>query len=757
MNTGLRRIGQYELSRRLISGKMGEVWLAYDPQTRGYVTIKMFYTELEAHSQAILEFCRRVERVASLQHPNIVRIRDVSVFASMDSDSQPGSMVCVAMDYVEGQSLDNYIHNTLKMGKMRPGADIVQLFSSISMAIDYAHQQGIIHGNLKPGNILLRRGGDTSDQVGEPVLTDFDYVRLLQNTGVTASPLYLSPEQIRGHAPTERSDTYSLGVILYELCTGVLPFRGNRPIAIMTQHLYTPPTLPALMNPTISSALTNVILRSLAKEPEKRFPSASSLTVAMAHALGTPVPETLSRLAYMPDSKHEVNYGDTLQPFVQADVMPFLEPMTSRKNGAATRNYSASNGAGTTFSPSIAARRRKKRVFSSWYLICIFALLFAGLATLGTLVLFSQGKGIAPNGLVGQAFFLSSGKIDADNPQGMNDELQVVLAHIPDPPTGKSYYAWLLTDDNVSEALPLLLGRLQVDHGNIRLLYPGNQQHTNLLGVASRFLITIDDAHHPTNNPLIDTSTWRYYAAIPVIPSPADKLHFSMLDHLRHLLVDSPELSIRGLHGGLAFWFVKNAATVSTLASSARDAWHRQDPVTIRNQVIRILDYLDGTLFAHTDLPAGTPLLADAHTSQVALLGPPPSDPWVPGYAFGGESIPGYVYLISEHMAGAVGSPQTTPEQRKLAVQINTRLDEVKRLFEQVGQDAKQLLNMTQAQLLQPSALTLLNDLATRAQEAYTGQLNPSPGQPGGGALWIYGALQRLVAFDIRPYADPAH
>ena len=259
--------------------------------------------------------------------------------------------------------------------------------------------------------------------------------------------------------------------------------------------------------------------------------------------------------------------------------------------------------------------------------------------------------------------------------------------------------------------------------------------------------------HTPTGNPLIDTSTWRYYAEIPQLPSPTDKLHFSMLDHLRHLLVESPELKSRGLHGGLAFWFAKNMATIAELASSARDAWHSQDAITIHDQIIRILDYLDGTSFVHTDVPRGTPLLADPQTAQVALLGPVPQNPDAPGYTYSNEASPGYVYLISIHMEGAIQSPQTTPEQRKLAISINAGIDGVRHLLEQVQQESRQLLGMNNTQLLQTSSLSILNDLATQVQDAYTGQLDPATGQSNGGALWIYGNLQRLATFDVRPFA----
>jgi len=381
-------------------------------------------------------------------------------------------------------------------------------------------------------------------------------------------------------------------------------------------------------------------------------------------------------------------------------------------------------------------------------------MLLASLSTLFLLSLHVQNTPVeVSNQLVGHAYFLSSGQFNAESPQGINDEVQIDLTHIPDPPADKSYYAWLLADRDVSESLPVLLGPVRVDHGSVHVHYRGDQQHTNLLGVTSRFLMTEDDARRPTHNPLLDTSTWRFYAEIPAVPNPTDKLHFSMLAHLRHLLVESPELSIRGLHGGLGFWFVRNTSTVSQWANSARDAWHSKDVATMRNQVIHILDAIDGASFVYTDVTPGTPLLADARTVQVALLGPAPTNPDPPGYTYGDEVSPGYVYLISEHMAGAIQSPQTTPDQRKLAVQINSRLDEEKGLFEQAQHDAKQVLRMSDTQILEAQALTLLDDLATQAQNAYSGQLDPSTGQSEGGALWIYGNLQRLAVFDVRQYA----
>jgi serine/threonine protein kinase len=753
MNTTLRSIGKYELHRRLASSQIDEMWLAQDSHSQHYVLLKVFYTHHEVDSEVIRHFVNQAETVASLEHPNLVRLLDVLVYPSRNSNSPISSMVCLVTDYIDGHTLADYLRSTSSTAKMRPGTHIVDLFTPISLAIDYAHQRGVIHGNLKPRNILLNSRTSAQGQIGEPLLTDFGFTKLLRQGSATTSPFYLSPEQIGGNAANERSDIYALGVILYELCTGVLPFRGNRPVAIMVQHLNTPPTPPALMNPTISSAMAHVILRSLAKEPEARFASAASMTVAMAMALNTPVPELLIQSVSLPDTRDESDFSQSLPLTSQPWVTPSAVPAVPHMNGFASAAERTSGRRGSSTFPTSIWKKGRRGLFAPRYMILITLLVLTSLGTLGMLSLGLQNRAVVvTNRLVGHAYFLSSGQFNANSPQGINDEVQIDLTNIPDPSPGHSYYAWLLADKDVSESLPVLLGPVHIDHGSVHLLYRGNQQHTNLLGVVSRFLVTEDDTHTPTNNPLLDTSTWRYYAEIPAVPNPADKLHFSMLAHLRHLLVESPELSIRDLHGGLGFWFVRNSSTVSELANSARDAWHTKDVATTRDQVIRILDAIDGASFVHTDVTPGTPLLADARTVQVALLGPTPTNPDPPGYAYGDEISPGYVYLISEHMAGAIQSPQTTPDQRKLAVQINSRLDEEKGLFEQVQHDATQVLRMSDTQVLGAQALTLLDDLATQAQNAYSGQLDPSTGQSEGGALWIYGNMQRLAAFDVRQY-----
>ncbi len=340
IGSGQRRIGQYELCKHLASGKTSELWIGRDPQSGQYVVVKVCYTTLKANSEEMLQFRQQAELVAALHHPNIARIYDLSIIPSRNPEGRFASMVCLITEYIEGQSLAAYMLNTPGRAKARPGAEVVQIFTPLSQAIDYAHGHGVIHGNLKPANILLRKGSAAPGQVGEPVLTDFGFLKLLEPGGVTASPFYLSPEQVRGQPAIEQSDIYALGVMLYEFCTGVLPYRGSRPIAIMMQHINTPPTPPALMNTTLPAALASVILRGLAKEPAKRFANASSMAVALAHSLNMPIPESLGKPASIQSIIRELEQKHTFEPDTESSLPSFAtasQKMVQALNNAPLR------------------------------------------------------------------------------------------------------------------------------------------------------------------------------------------------------------------------------------------------------------------------------------------------------------------------------------------------------------------------------------------------------------------------------------
>src|SRR5881396_2790805 len=356
-----RRLGKYQLQQQLGHGSMAEVWKALDTQLQRYVAIKLLHANLKEDPHFIARFEREAQLIASLHHPNIVQIHDFQIASS----EEEGTIAYMVMDYVEGQTLADYIRRTSSLGNVPSPPEIVQLFTSIGLAVDYAHQQGMIHRDLKPANILLDQQNTTRNPMGEPILTDFGLARLLGASSATltatqlGTPLYIAPEQVSGYAGNERSDIYSLGIILYEMVTGALPFQGDNPTQVMSQHLNTPPPSPVIYNPNISPALIIVIMRCLAKDPAARFTSASSLAAAIAEALNVPVPESLGKPAYPLDAEYMPTYvipsppNLSLGPAPYSPALPIVKTSTPPPAGMAQSgsSFAASSRDGQSTPP----------------------------------------------------------------------------------------------------------------------------------------------------------------------------------------------------------------------------------------------------------------------------------------------------------------------------------------------------------------------------------------------------------------------
>src|SRR5438552_357424 len=205
---------------------MSEVWKVFDTQLQRHVAIKILHTDLQNDPNFISRFEREAQLIASLHHPNIVQIYDFHVSRPSETDEAVAYMV---MDYVEGTTLAHYLRSTSHEGKFLAPGDIVSIFMPICRAVDYAHKKGMLHRDLKPANILLDKR-NPQHKIGEPILSDFGIAKLMGSTNTTHSgwwlgtPHYISPEQAQGDQGNERSDIYALAVILYEICTGTLPF-----------------------------------------------------------------------------------------------------------------------------------------------------------------------------------------------------------------------------------------------------------------------------------------------------------------------------------------------------------------------------------------------------------------------------------------------------------------------------------------------------------------------------------------------------
>jgi serine/threonine protein kinase len=792
-SAGPQRLGKYELRERLGHGAVAEVWKAFDPELQRYVAIKLLHTNLRTDPEFMTRFSREARVIAALHHPNIVQIHDFQTTYLPEMNAPVAYMV---MDYIEGETLAHYIYATSRVGKFPSSTEIVHLFASISKAIDYAHQEGMLHRDIKPANILLDKRHAADDSMGEPILTDFGIAKIVGASSDTmtgmwlGTPLYVSPEQAQGYPGTERSDIYSLGVILYEICTGICPFGGDNITAIIMQQISSMPRPPVLFNPTIPPMLTAAILRAIAKHPADRFSSASALTVAIAEAFNLSHPAGLS----MPANPSNANIGQThphpdwsrmsphtpppgaqrpqsfpvmdsllptlpsaqtnppitsppisgigFPPIPPAHSTPvhssFLPPPTLQREPAAA----SSSGSGVIFSPTPIVRRwgAWKRPLIIW-LVVLFVLASSILFSLRVLY---SGHASPVSTTVGDVIFLNSGQLDAQNSQGVDDEVQINLYNIPAPDTGKSYYAWLKNAPLADEGTWVLLGSLDVSHGNAQLPSPyQDPQHANLLIDASSFLVTEENRAIPPTQASTDRSTWHFFSEPPLVP----------LTHLRHLLGASPELQIRQLYGGLGIWFWRNTGKLVEWASSARDDAQISpaDTGQIHRQLVRVLDYIDGTGSVSMDVPPSTPVIADPHEGQIALVGPPVAlGPPGSLYNAQGEIPPGYVYLLRVHLDAAVESPQATPQQRQLAKQIDNALDQVRLDLEKVRRDASQLVGLSDTQLVTPQSQSLLNDLVAGVQSAYTGPMNPQEAQ--GGTFGIYENIQHMAVFEVQPY-----
>ncbi|RMF04819.1 MAG: serine/threonine protein kinase, partial [Chloroflexi bacterium] len=261
---------------RLGRGGMAEVYKAYQPGLDRYVGIKVLHAHLVDDQDFIGRFEREALAIGKLRHPNIVQAVD------FDRD---GETYFMAMEFIDGPTLKDELKARRVSNQPFTLDEVARIFSALCNAIDYAHSRGMVHRDIKPANVMI------SDE-GQVVLTDFGIARIMgatqytQTGALSGTPAYMSPEQGQGERGDERSDIYSLGVMLYEMVTGIVPFDADTPFAVIMKHISEPLPLPSKINPNVPEAVERVILKAMSKDPDDRYQTAGEMAAALREAVG---------------------------------------------------------------------------------------------------------------------------------------------------------------------------------------------------------------------------------------------------------------------------------------------------------------------------------------------------------------------------------------------------------------------------------------------------------------------------------------
>ena len=274
--------GRYELGGVVGRGGMAEVYRARDIRLGRIVAVKTLRADLARDPSFQARFRREAQSAASLNHPSIVAVYDTG-----EDMVGPTPVPYIVMEYVDGRTL----RDLLRDGRRLLPERALEITAGVLRALDYSHRNGIVHRDIKPGNVMLTRAGDVK-------VMDFGIARavsdaqatMTQTAQVIGTAQYLSPEQARGERVDARSDLYSTGCLLYELLTGRPPFTGDSPVAVAYQHVRENPIPPSRVDPEIPAWADSIVLKAMAKDPGNRYQSAGEMRDDIQRALqGMPV------------------------------------------------------------------------------------------------------------------------------------------------------------------------------------------------------------------------------------------------------------------------------------------------------------------------------------------------------------------------------------------------------------------------------------------------------------------------------------
>lgn len=479
-----KRLGSVHIDGLVARGGMAEVYTGTH-DSFGQVAVKIMRGLLDKDSDQLARFQREAEVIEDLRHPNIVQMFEYDII-----DESP----YLVIEYVPGPSLASYLKSLHDNKQRLPIGMVAQILKSIANALDFAHSNGIVHRDIKPANVLLRSHSGIIEPNKplpldvEPVLTDFGLVRLLDSTmhttagSVSGTPTYMSPEQARGEKVDKRTDIYSLGIMLYEMLAGAVPFQADTTFGMLMKHISEPP--PPIKG--LSSQLQAILDRTLAKDPSLRYENA----------------------------------GDLADEFIALFNGQTISPGTLHIARLAREAAEASNQLSS---------RKEERSSNRWLRIAIEAVLAIALAlviiqvmrpTRTTLV--ATPVPVDPNTPVGRVRF-----------QDFNfymDKAALNLTNVPQPEDGKHFEAWFVGNDGEKVRD---LGRIVYSDTGAGRLEITEPEDENFLRDFDQMQITLEDDNVPVTVP---TGEVVYSSVLPP----------QSLVHMRHVLVSHSALPDKG-------------------------------------------------------------------------------------------------------------------------------------------------------------------------------------------------------------------
>ncbi len=782
MSTVPQKLGKYELRQPLGRGNVGEVWQGYDLQNKRDVAVKVIHADLQSDPNFINRFTTEGQRIVALRHDNIVSVYDIAT-----THEEKGTAAYIASAYVEGQSLEKYIAGKHTKGTLLSLPDIVYLFTSLGVAIDYTHQQGIVHGDIKPSNILLNMRATERFALGEPMLTDLGLQLLLSDAASIGTPHYMSPEQARGDTLNNRSDIYSLGVVLYELCTGVKPFRDESSVAVMMQHINTLPTPPALINSQLPPALSEVILRAMAKDTATRYPMASLLATAIADACSIRSTITLPRTTVAEEesaySAASGRYGSFLGvsqptgptrhvtspstprvhtnspfPTVPAATTSALsntdtskrQPIVSPTPAPITRKIPTPLPSSILPTHTIPQAVRSATSPEKTTQPSVVTQAYAPVASSQTLPnatfptkarnkRFTDVPVYAILAIFAVILIIATGVIGSVLLNSKNAGSGEVVGHVffQDDALG---HADVLRLDLQNIDAPaqnkeyqawlqgnnhtsLPLGRLTLNNNDATLLYPGNAKHTNLLSLLQGVIVTTEDAGQKHSTPSKDV----------VYKATIDTASFQYVKNILHQTPGLPN------NGSVIVNMFETIKSINDKAGSLVDSIQStHDYALAKRQATRIIELVDGSQYAKAsgDLPKNA---TSEVYAQVGLLSSP--------------SQPGYLDILSQQLDKLQSATQNNTSMQQHIQNAKSAITDLRDWIQKLRMYDKPLVQATHIE--DPNLLGNALQVKQLASDAYTGRIVPPNDGPrpilgSAGAYQAYVECQFLAMLDMK-------